>query len=721
MDNTDAETLYEDPVGPPRKPLKGWRKLLTGAAMLAGSLLSGCGEEEGIEGTVKDAAGDPVDGAYVYIRSPSDPSRMESVARVEDGEFTLPEPRNISNVCLSYRGRRYEGIKNACAVVFPGEDNDVELILPFDVDEDTTLLARDSIKNDEGKELFVMEAEELDGTRSITVYQTPHSLKDRLYPKGSPVMTFSSEIPLKEARMYLGANLDGTWRSHVPPNQMEDGIQSAVDALVGELITVAAGTVPGAITGFFLDAAQMAGKMKKVKVNMGENPSFPREGNDYFFQWKNHPIQNKESLPLRLEFSPAPGEAYAHALFNYSQSHMAPFDTAGVGIEFSTETKKPAPKTSKPGKFEGHNSVPFERSSPYVLPGADLHGIKWLPDNESIVYNSVGDIFLLDMRGKRTINLTETPERHETNFTVSPDSTIYFAGKKTKYHKLFSLFSLRDGDETLLAENVSEYSLSPDGERVAFEQLEDKYRILRSRNGKETKFPDGKTRTLYLMDTGSGKKHPVKSDEIGFYDINFSPDSSRLAFITASGSPDPNTYVFQLGTKDLAGIETIASDIVWSLDGRLLYADQSHTLSSINMNGMRVKNLDDDKDFDDFVLDGEVSPDKSRIVYSDRVPGYPSKIEIFESDIYGNNERQLTPHTPGVTHGYPAWSPRGDKIAYISFKSNSSATENEITSYAAFLHAICPSEPTGETNELILSHSRDINISRLNVMPIRSR
>jgi len=148
----------------------------------------------------------------------------------------------------------------------------------------------------------------------------------------------------------------------------------------------------------------------------------------------------------------------------------------------------------------------------------------------------------------------------------------------------------------------------------------------------------------------------------------FSPDGTRIAFY---GTNDSLIVIDSDGTDRtvISSNATHYSDggdhLEWSPDGRRIVFTGDNDLQGsdiciIDADGTHETNLTNDAGEDAWP---SFSPDGSRIIYSG-FQGYD--IWIMNAD--GSEKENLT-NTPGEMEWRGTWSPRGDKVAYISLSS----------------------------------------------------
>jgi Tol biopolymer transport system component len=220
--------------------------------------------------------------------------------------------------------------------------------------------------------------------------------------------------------------------------------------------------------------------------------------------------------------------------------------------------------------------------------------------------------------------------------TIRPDGT--------------DLLRLTDGDS-----NNFKPKWSPDGDSIAFiSDRED---------------PAGQ---LFVMNAdGSGAKRIT--DISGVYPFDWSPDSRTLVFASKEPNSDDDYVIYKIAIDHtepipLFNCPELVTDLLWSPLGNsiLVKAGDRPTRDAIlilDVYYRDVKHLR--KSFTRGVFGIDWHPDGMKIAY-DGVYDWESErdlINVINAD--GTGDRPLTEASHSA--GYPEWSPRGDKLAYVCF------------------------------------------------------
>lgn len=191
-------------------------------------------------------------------------------------------------------------------------------------------------------------------------------------------------------------------------------------------------------------------------------------------------------------------------------------------------------------------------------------------------------------------------------------------------------------------EDMDEYILSPDGQKVLYTQEVGEHRhiaILRH--------IDGSRETIVQDSSYNGR--PV-----------WSPDSRKFSFLS-DRSGNTELYLYDLESEEIKALtksEKREKYCSWHPDGKRIFytyhysdeRDKEHNdIFSVDINSGEIRQITDDLKFYQEIA---VSPRGDKIAFHGRRDG---KDHIFIMDIDGKNERQLT--QADAYHGEPAWIP----------------------------------------------------------------
>jgi Tol biopolymer transport system component len=224
----------------------------------------------------------------------------------------------------------------------------------------------------------------------------------------------------------------------------------------------------------------------------------------------------------------------------------------------------------------------------------------------------------------------------------------------------------------------SGFQWSPDGEQIAF-----------------TANVDGDN-DLFVMDAMGRGVRPMTDNTLGDYDPVWSPDGTRIAYISYAGGAGTDIYVINAdgsNPRKVSGDQGSNANPVWSADGQQI-AFERRWNGTFNM---FVTDLNSDaiQLFDSTfttILSLSWSPDGQQVAFAGA--DVENQTDIFVRNRDGGEARNLTLNQ--ATAGWPIWSPDSQTIAYYSWPS----VANDI-----FVHDV----ETGETHNLTNTFANETN------------
>ncbi|MEZ4669267.1 MAG: DPP IV N-terminal domain-containing protein [Anaerolineae bacterium] len=269
--------------------------------------------------------------------------------------------------------------------------------------------------------------------------------------------------------------------------------------------------------------------------------------------------------------------------------------------------------------------------------------------------NDKSDIYVTDMMGKDTQNLTQTIGYNRSP-SWSPDgSQIAFT-------------SLRDGNREIYIINTNGESLrnltnneaedvypkwSPDGLHIAFEST-------RNDNGSGN-------RQIYVVNVDGSDLTNLSNNSAHNYLSEWSPDGRKLAFASQqeNGSQIAIVDLIQRSVVsiDAPDAQSEINAISWSSDNKYLAfgarTDADNTkqiIYTVDVEGQNLQQLTDETNMN---VQPQWSPIGSEILFWSNRGG---NLEILLADSNGGNLRDLTLHFGNDSGGI--WSPTGIHIAF---------------------------------------------------------
>ena len=223
---------------------------------------------------------------------------------------------------------------------------------------------------------------------------------------------------------------------------------------------------------------------------------------------------------------------------------------------------------------------------PYPL---DARALDVSPDGTRVAYSTPGrggfEIWVCDIDGSNSVNLTETDGISEFSPSWSPDSTrIAFTSNSTGNADAYVMDADGQNVSNLTSHPASDGGpvWSPDGSRFAFSS---------SRSG---------TVQIYLMDLdGSGIQNVTNSfiENVHYTDANWSPDGNRIAYMAIIGI-ERHIYLLNVTgdpPRPLVTNARRAKHPSWSPDGSLIAftsnLEGNPDIFVINPGGQEIVNL----------------------------------------------------------------------------------------------------------------------------------
>ena len=305
-------------------------------------------------------------------------------------------------------------------------------------------------------------------------------------------------------------------------------------------------------------------------------------------------------------------------------------------------------------KFGKRQQLTFSRQSRH-----NLHPT-WSPDGRRIAFSSDRDgdfdIYIMDANGNNVTNMTDNSSGDDGSPHWSPVSQkVVFTSNRDGAADEIYLLDAQTGIQRRLTTSSYDAAYpkwSPNGSQIAY------LPALRTEI-------QPNTQAIWRVKPDGTDLEALVSEGIGNWFPKYSPDGKRIAFVSSRNS-NRDIYALNLETKELTRLTThlrIDSDPDWSPDGeRIAFVsdrDGSPGLFTMTVNRKQITNLTNN----DMVERRPTwSHDGEKIAFSRRIVDDSTRIFVMDSD--GENEFELV-DLP-FSNDYPAWSPRGDQIAFVN-------------------------------------------------------
>lgn len=199
---------------------------------------------------------------------------------------------------------------------------------------------------------------------------------------------------------------------------------------------------------------------------------------------------------------------------------------------------------------------------------------------------------------------------------------------------------------------ASDVQISPDGKSVAY---------VRQSNDIMT---DKAVSTVWLVDVASGQQRPLVTAKGSHFSPRWSPDGTRLAYVSTDGSGSPQLFVRWMASGEaskVTGLPDSPSSIAWSPDGRRIAY-----VMTIPDEGMTLGKAPPKPEGADWAKPLEII---DKVTYRNDGGGYvsPGVDHIFVVDSDGGAPRQLT--FGSYPDGGPLeWTPDGRQILFSTVR-----------------------------------------------------
>ena len=295
-------------------------------------------------------------------------------------------------------------------------------------------------------------------------------------------------------------------------------------------------------------------------------------------------------------------------------------------------------------------------------------------------------VWLADTAGRQCFAVTKGPDMSMAAAWSPDGQALTFLSTRLGKPHLF-LFRPGQGEPEPLIEapgGVQKYAWSPDGKSIAFLTPEapdpDKTKA-RSAGFDAMDIDEGRPRSqMQVFDLAAGTAKPLASGDFHVIGFSWSPDGSRLAFVTSPRNLEPVTWDFQtlcVVNRDGSGMKALdfryyaaftrRGEAAWSPDGRYLSLEvgdlakpelHNHIIQVCDLQTGQVFNASGTTDH--FLYNCRWSADGGGITY---VAYHLLNAQIFRLDVLKKEARQLS-HFPKMEVNQLSFAADGKTIAF---------------------------------------------------------
>ncbi len=310
----------------------------------------------------------------------------------------------------------------------------------------------------------------------------------------------------------------------------------------------------------------------------------------------------------------------------------------------------------------------------------DVTSIDW-PRN-----TYMSSVWLADTAGRQCFAVTKGPDMAMAAAWSPDGQALTFLSTRLGKPQLF-IFRPGQGEPEPLIEapgGVQKYAWSPDGKSIAFLTPEapdaDKTKA-RSAGFDAMDIDEGRPRSqMQVFDLAARTAKPLVSGDFHIIGFSWSPDGSRIAFVTSPRNLEPVTWDFQtlrVVSRDGSGMKALdfryypsftrRGEAAWSPDGRYLSLEvgdlakpelHNHIIQVYDFQTGQVFNASGSTDH--FLSNCRWSADGGGIIY---VAYHLLNAQIFRLDVQKKEARQLS-HFPKMEVNQLSFAADGRTIAF---------------------------------------------------------
>lgn len=296
------------------------------------------------------------------------------------------------------------------------------------------------------------------------------------------------------------------------------------------------------------------------------------------------------------------------------------------------------------------------------------------------------DVWLADTAGRQCYAVTKGPDMNMAAAWSPDGQALTFLSTRRGKPQLF-IFRPGQGEAEPLIDapgGVQKYAWAPDGKSIAFltPETPDKEKMKAKEAGFDAaEINEGRPRAqLHVFDLAAKAVKPLVSGDFHIMGFSWSPDGSRIAFVTSPKNLEHVTWgsqTLRVVNRDGSGMKpldfryfaayTRRGEAVWSPDGRYLGLEVGDlTKPELSGHIVQVYDFETGKTFnasgttDHFLYNCHWSSDGGGIYY---VAYHLLNAQIFRLDVLKKEARQLS-HFPKMEVNQVSYAADGRTIAF---------------------------------------------------------
>lgn len=266
----------------------------------------------------------------------------------------------------------------------------------------------------------------------------------------------------------------------------------------------------------------------KMIITEGED----KEGNDVFWMI---PLTGGEPLPLELDVRV--GKPIPHSLSRDCRKLLFSVEQSD-----GTEDFWVVPISTKDAKTTGQSVMIF-KGRQRGRGGSSSRS--WSPDGSKIAISHEGDVWIANVEGGKTVQITKTQEV-EGWPRWSPDGKMIHYIVQSGKENILHVRPASGGKEIMRLEAFDDFAWSPDGKELAVAFKNDQLSVISMSSGKTRRIADLKDMELTEV-----------------YDLLWSPDGRNLACVGYHAEKDQSGPIFIIPVEGGKATEVATDDNGW--------------------------------------------------------------------------------------------------------------------------------------------------------------